>query len=415
MATGNHVSILSIVKRIKNIMIGIGYEDAENNVNIFIRLGLAAVIVIIQALLIALTWHLAKIFKWKVRRWGIKRFKPIKFKKIVILETKQIHRCISFLFLVAKWIITIFQLFITIPIIFSFFTATKDFAATIFGYILTPVKSFVLGFLNYIPNLFAIIVILIIARYALRALKFFTSQIERKRLVVPGFYPEWASPTSNILRVLIIAFTVVIVYPHLPHSDSDVFKGVSVLVGILFSLGSSSIISNIIAGLVMTYMRPFKKGDRIKINDITGFVVEKGPMVTRIRTHKNEYVSFPNQMILNTSVTNFNSSVERGAAGLIVYANITMGYDVPWETVHKILINAALKTAHTEKYPVPFVNQLKLDDFYCWYEINVYTKDVSMLPLIYTNLYQNIQDGFAESKISLYAPHFQVQRHIDAL
>jgi small-conductance mechanosensitive channel len=155
-------------------------------------------------------------------------------------------------------------------------------------------------------------------------------------------------------------------------------------------------------------MRPFQIGDRIKIDDITGFVVERGPMNTRIRTHKNEYVSFPNQMILSKSVTNYNSSTEDGRDGYIVHAIVTMGYDVAWRTVHDILINAALKTENTEKSPHPFVNQTKLDDFYCWYEINVYTKNISRLPSIYSELYKNIQDGFDAENISMYAPHHEV-------
>jgi small-conductance mechanosensitive channel len=240
----------------------------------------------------------------------------------------------------------------------------------------------------------------------MRTVKFFATQIERKKLIIPGFYHDWAAPTFNILRVLIYAFTIAFIYPYLPNSESDIFKGISVLVGVLFSLGSSSIISNLIAGIVMTYMRPFQVGDRIKINDITGFVVERGPMNTRIRTHKNEYVSFPNQMILNTCVVNYNSSIKSDFDGYIVHASITMGYDVPWRVVHDILINAALKTEFTEKSPPPFVNQTKLDDFYCWYEINVYTKNVNRLPGIYSDLYKHIQDGFAESNISMYAPHF---------
>jgi small-conductance mechanosensitive channel len=114
-------------------------------------------------------------------------------------------------------------------------------------------------------------------------------------------------------------------------------------------------------------------------------------------------------MILNTSVTNFNSSTRVSLDGYIVHAIVTMGYDVPWRTVHEILINAALKTANTEKMPEPFINQTKLDDFYCWYEINVYTKNVSLLPTIYSDLYKNIQDGFEAAKISMYAPHYQVR------
>jgi small-conductance mechanosensitive channel len=325
------------------------------------------------------------------------------------MEVEQMLKLLAQMVNIIKLIVFLFQLIITVPLIFHLFEPTRGLAEKLLGYMLTPVKQFAIGFLNYIPNLFAIAVILVIARYILRTLKFFTTRIERKKLVIPGFYPDWAAPTFNILRVLIFAFTIASVYPYLPNSDSDIFRGISVLMGVLFSLGSSSVISNLVAGIVMTYMRPFKVGDRIKINDITGFVVERGPMNTRVRTHKNEYVSFPNQMILNTSVTNFNSSASTSLDGYIVHADITMGYDVPWRTVHEILINAALATGNVEKTPEPFVNQTKLDDFYCWYEINVYTKNISMLPTIYSELYKNIQDGFAASNISMFAPHYHVR------
>lgn len=387
--------------------------DVENilnqeNLSFLRRLSAAFGIVLVQILLIWLTFKFADFVTKKVQSYGTEHFKPLKFKKIVVLQVAQMVRFSGRLINILKLIAGVLQLIITIPLIFHRFEATRHLSAQLFGYILNPLKQFAIGFVNYIPNLFAIIIILIISRYALRTLKFFMTQIERRRIVIPNFYPDWASPTFNILRVLLYAFTIAFIYPHLPNSESDVFKGISVLVGVLFSLGSSSVISNLIAGIVMTYMRPFTVGDRIKINDITGFVVERGPMNTRIRTHKNEFVSFPNQMILNTSVVNFNSSTTAGLDGFIVHANVTMGYDVPWRTVHDILTNAALKTEDTEKTPAPFVNQIKLDDFYCWYEINTYTKNVSKLPTIYSELYKNIQDGFAEAGISMYAPHYEV-------
>jgi small-conductance mechanosensitive channel len=349
-----------------------------------------------------------------VQVYGTQHFHAVKIKKVVLMDVSQILKLSAQLISILKLIVSLFQLIITIPIVFHLFESTRGIASKLFGYILGPLKQFVFGLINYIPNLFAIAVILLISRYILRTVKFFATQIERKKLVLPGFYPDWAQPTFNILRVLIYAFTIAFIYPYLPNSDSDIFKGISVLVGVLFSLGSSSVISNLIAGIVMTYMRPFKVGDRIKINDVIGFVVERGPMNTRIRTHKNEFVSFPNQMLLNTSVTNFNSSTVEGLDGYIAHAIVTMGYDVPWQTVHDILINAALKTEFTEKTPPPFVNQTKLDDFYCWYEINVYTKDVSRLPAVYSELYKNIQDGFTAANISMYAPHYQVRINADA-
>ncbi|MDR1148780.1 MAG: mechanosensitive ion channel family protein [Spirochaetaceae bacterium] len=381
----------------------------EQNFRFLIRVGIALGISILQILFIWLTWKFAGFAAKKLQTYGKAHFRPIKFKKIVLMDVGHMLGLSVKIVTVLKLVLSLIQLVITIPLVFHQFEATRNLSEKLFSYILTPLKQFVFGVINYIPNLFAIAIIIIIARYIMRTIKFFTNQIERKKLVIPGFYADWARPTFNILRMLIFAFTIAFIYPYLPNSDSDIFKGISVLVGVIFSLGSSSVISNLIAGIVMTYMRPFRVGDRIKINDITGFVVERGPMSTRVRTHKNEFVSFPNQMILNTSVTNYNSSIVDNFDGYIVNTKITMGYDIPWHIVHEILINAALKIEYTEKTPAPFVNQTKLDDFYCWYEINAYTKNVSMLPTIYSELHRNIQDGFAAANISMYAPHYQVR------
>jgi small-conductance mechanosensitive channel len=278
---------------------------------------------------------------------------------------------------------------------------------TIFNYILSPVKKIGYDAYKYIPNLFTIVITIIITFYVLRGLKFFASQIEKGKLVIPGFYSDWAAPTFKILQVLLWAFTVAIIYPYLPGSDSRAFQGVSVFVGIIFSLGSSSAIGNLVAGLVITYMRPFKIGDRVQIKEITGFVVEKNLMVVRLKTHKNEYVTFPNIMILGSNIINYNTSSDEDEEGLIIYAEITFGYSTPWQTVHDILVNAALATEHVLKRPKPFVLQTQLDDFYVRYQINCYTKEVSMIPAIYTMLYENIQNGFKEAGIDMTTAHYR--------
>ncbi|MDR1363038.1 MAG: mechanosensitive ion channel family protein [Spirochaetaceae bacterium] len=399
----------TIQEELKDVSDAIAGAATEQNFHFLIRTGIGVGILLLQILLIWLTWKFAAIVTKKLQTYGKEHFRPIQFKKIVLMDVDQMLRLSEKIIAILKLIVLLLQLVISIPLIFHQFDATRNLAEKLFSYIATPLKRFVFGLINYIPNLFAIAIILIIASYIMRTIKFFVTQIERKKLVIPGFYPDWAKPTFNILRILIYAFTIAFIYPYLPNSDSDIFKGISVLIGVVFSLSSSSIISNLIAGIVMTYMRPFRIGDRIKINDVTGFVVERGPMSTRVRTHKNEFVSFPNQMILNTSVTNYNSSIADNFDGYIVNTTITMGYNIPWHVVHEILINAALKTKFTEKTPAPFVNQTKLDDFYCWYEINTYTKNVSMLPAIYSDLYKNIQDGFSAANISMYAPHYEVR------
>ena len=371
------------------------------------KIGIAIGVIAIQALFIRVIWLLFRKIKAKVQAGLGNRIKPLKIKNVQILAAKQIVDVILFFLKLLHYAITIFQLFITVPIIFSLFPATEKLAATIFEHIIDPLKSISLSALKYIPNIITIIIILVIMRYVLRGLKFFAKQIGNGRVVIPGFYTDWAWPTFNILRVLLYAFTIALVYPYLPGSQSRAFQGVSVFVGIIFSLGSSSAIANLVAGLVITYMRPFKIGDRIKIKDITGFVLEKSPFVVRLRNIKNENITFPNLTVLNSEIINYNTSGEE--EGLILHAKITMGYDVPWRDVYDILLAAAAKTPHLEEHPKPFVLQTSLEDFYATYEINVYTKAIEKVLLVYSLLYQNIQDEFKNAQISMYAPHFYVK------
>jgi small-conductance mechanosensitive channel len=373
------------------------------------RLGIALAIIAVQILLIWILWrHVFRFITKKVVEYCKDRLKPLTIKKLRLLSIKQITNLIAFGLKAVKYIFTAFQLLFTIPLVFSLFPGTRDFAFTLFGYILNPLRNIIVGAVTYIPNMITIVIICIVTRYALRGLKFFSLQIEKEKLVIPGFYADWANPTFNILRVLLYAFTVAIIYPYLPGSDSRIFQGVSVLVGVIFSLGSSSAIGNLVAGLVVTYMRPFKIGDRIKINDVTGFVVEKSLMVIRLKTHKNEYVTFPNLMILNSSVVNYHTSSDEDEEGLILYATVTFGYGTPWQTVHEILINAALTTSHVQKSPKPFVLQTAMDDYYANYQINCYTKAVDLVPRIYSELYQHIQDGFHAAGLDMTAPEFRV-------
>jgi small-conductance mechanosensitive channel len=372
------------------------------------RLGIALAIVAGQILLIRLIWLLFKRLDKKIEDSENEKIKPLYINKFRILTAKHVVQALQVFFKLLKYLITVILLFLTIPIIFSLFSATKTIASRLFGYILNPIKRILIGAIEYVPNLFTIIIIITITRYVIKALKYFAIQIGRGKLTISGFFPDWAAPTLRILQVLLWAFTIAVIYPYLPGSDSKAFQGVSVFIGIIFSLGSTSAIGNLVAGLVITYMRPFKLGDRVQIKEITGFVVEKNLMVVRLKTHKNEYVTFPNMIILGSNIINYNTSSDEDEEGLIIYTEITFGYATPWQTVHDILINAALNTEYVQKRPKPFVLQTKLDDFYASYQINCYTKEVSKVPGIYAALYANIQTGFQEAGLDLTTAHYRV-------
>jgi small-conductance mechanosensitive channel len=378
------------------------------------KFGIVLGVVAGQALLIRIIWVVFKKIAKRIEAGTGTRIKPLSIKKLNLLTAKQITNVILFLLKIVKYVITVFQLFITVPIVFSLFPATEKLASTIFGYILSPLKKILLNIVGYIPNLFTIIIILLIAKYVIRALKFFAAQIARGKLKIPGFFPDWAQPTFNILRVLLYAFTVAIIYPYLPGSESRIFQGVSVFVGIIFSLGSSSAIGNLVAGLVITYMRPFKLGDRIQILGNTGFVVEKSLMVLRIKTPKNEYITFPNLQVLSASIINYNTSSDEDKEGLILHVEITFNYATPWRLIQEILIEAALKTRRVLKTPKPFVLQTALDDFYACYQINCYTKEIDDMPSIYSELYANLQDGFAAHGLDMTAPQYRINLPLES-
>ena len=299
-------------------------------------------------------------------------------------------------------------IYITLPILFGIFPWTKDVADTLFGYILNPVKKIAGGLWRYLPNLITIIVIIIVFRYLLKGIHFLKNEIEKGNLHLPGFYPDWANPTYQIVRVLVVAFMIIVIFPYIPGSDSPVFRGVSVFLGFLFTFGSAGSLSNIMAGLILTYMRLFKLGDRVKIGEVTGDVIEKSLLVTRIRTIKNEIISIPNSTVMSSHTINYSSDAPE--KGLIIHTTVTIGYDVPWRDMHQALIDAAAKTDLVLKEPKPFVLQTSLDDFYVSYQINAYIREAGKQATIYSDLHQNIQDVCNERGIEIMSPHYTAAR-----
>lgn len=384
----------------------------ENNAteNWLKRIGLVLVLILF---VFAIVFAINKIFRW-IRLFLIKKqeryFSGIKIKESYIFAPeKELEFVLKFVMLIRLFVL-LFVFYISLPAIFSVFPETKIYASTLLKWIFSPAKSALMGFVHFLPNLFSILVIVVLFHYLLKAIKFFVDEIQKGQIKIEGFYSDWAKPTFNIIRVLIYAFMVVVIFPYLPGSNSPVFQGVSVFVGVLFSLGSSNAIANMIAGLVITYMRPFKVGDFIKIGEVSGTVIEKTTLVTRVRTPKQEDITIPNSTVLSSSSINYSANANDNGNGLLIHTTITIGYDTPWDLIHKALIESAMRTELVEKTPTPFVLQTSLDDFYVSYEINAYTKHPNQQPLIYSKLHQNIQDCFNEAGLEIMSPHYNSLR-----
>jgi len=386
------------------------YKKEHDPLTNLIRIGLLIAVLVVFFILIK---YINKGIMYANRKLITKYkhlLKGVKLKNYEFLSQEKELRIIRFLFKTLRWILIITLINIALPTILSIFPATEELADKLIGFILTPLKNVAFGFLNFIPSLFAIVIIITITRYIIKFLKFLSVEITNEKLKIPGFYPDWSQPTFNLLKVVLYAFSFVVIFPYLPGSDSPIFKGVSVFIGLLISLGSSSAIGNIIAGLVITYMRAFKIGDRVKISNTVGDVIEKTMLVTRVRTPKNEEVSIPNAAILSGSTINYSSSSDDSDMGLILNTTVTIGYDAPWPKVHEILIGAANKTELIDADPKPFVLQTSLDDFYVSYQLNAYTKKPKSSPKIYSELHANIQDGFNTSGIEILSPHYRAGR-----
>ncbi len=371
--------------------------------------------VLLVILVISLTWlalrlvskgreRLQSLLNEKESDW----FHDLSYQEYTFLSVAQQLQAFGVIIKLFQWLIYALLFYIALPIIFSIFPFSRNWANALFQLIWSPFKGMLHSIWDYLPNLFSIIVIYFVMRYVNRFIKYIFSEIEEDKLKINGFHADWAMPTYSIVRFLLYAFMFILIFPYLPGSDSQIFKGVSVFIGILFSLGSSSAIANMVAGLVITYMRPFKIGDRIKIGEVAGDVLEKTLLVTRLRTIKNEIITIPNSAVLSGNTTNYTSASKE--LGLIIHSSVTIGYDVPWPKVHEALIEASARTKDLIQSPEPFVLQTSLEDFYVAYQINAYTREAHKQALIYSELHQHIQDIFNERGIEILSPHYRAAR-----
>jgi small-conductance mechanosensitive channel len=288
--------------------------------------------------------------------------------------------------------------------VLSFFPWTRGFSHDVARYVLTAVEHVALRLIRYVPNLVYIALIVLVARWILRLLKLAADELKKGTLAISGFHNEWAEPTYKIVRLLVVALAAVAAFPYLPGSKSPAFQGISIFLGVLLSLGSSSAIGNIIAGVAMTYMRPFALGDRVKIDDTVGDVMELGLLVVRIRTVKNEEITIANSMVLGNHIVNYSAGARQ--TGLILHTSVTIGYDAPWRQVHELLIAAARATEGLEQEPAPFVLQTALDDFYVSYEINAVSRSAHQMQAIYSRLHAQIQDTFNAAGVEIMSSHY---------
>ena len=285
------------------------------------------------------------------------------------------------------------------------FPQTRGFAERLVDLVVQPVKEMSAAVLQYIPKLVFLLVLVFVVRYLLKLTNLFARAVSAGRVPLRGFDPDWAQPTYNIVRVLIILLAIVVAYPYLPGSGSAAFQGLSIFAGLMLSLGASSAMASLIAGYTVTYRRAFRVGDRITVGEFTGDVTEVRLLVTHLRTAKNEEIVVPNSVVLQSHIVNYSKLAKN--PGLILHTTVGIGYETPWRQVEAMLLLAAERTDGVLQDPRPFVLEKSLGDFAVTYELNVYVDGAQHIPQRYAALHRNILDVFNEHGVQIMTPAYE--------
>ena len=365
----------------------------------------ALIALVIQALALVLILWLFRLLSRVFQNRITTRIDNLETQSFSLIRANQIWKIYNSVIRLVRIIIIVVFVAFSVDYLLGLFPWTKNVSNYFLKLLGDPFVSMGKGLLHFLPDLAFLVVLYFIVRYLLKLSRLLFKGIQEGGISIKKFDPDWAMPTYRILRILVIVFAVIIAYPYIPGSDSSAFKGISVFIGVLFSLGSSSFISNLIAGYSMTYRGAFKTGDRIQVGDQVGFVEEQEVLVTRLRTIKNEEVIIPNSSMLSSNIINY--SKKAAEQGLIIHTTVGIGYETPWRMVEAMLKEAADRTEGLLKEPPPFVLQLSLGDFAVNYEINAYTNDASHLKRLYTLLHQNILDVFNENNVQIMTPAYE--------
>jgi small-conductance mechanosensitive channel len=311
---------------------------------------------------------------------------------------------------VLKWALGVLLLVMYVPSVLGVFEPTAPLARRLAAVTKDPVLAAGGALLNYLPRLFVVLLVLLVMRYVARLVALGFRAIGDGQVQVRNFPAEWAQPTSMLVRAFLVAMTFALIFPYLPGARSDGVRGVTIFLGLLLSWGSSSAVTNVIAGAVLTYTRAFRVGDRVAIAGTVGDVVERSLLVTRLRTTKNVDVTIPNGIVLSSSMENFTTSARQH--GLVLHTSMTIGYEVDWREVHRVLTGAALATPHILATPAPYVLQAALNDVTVSYELNAHTDAPTRMHLTLSALNSAVMDACREAGIELLTPDVTVLRRV---
>ncbi len=400
--------LAGIVEPLHEVTALVEFFDRLDATEPLIRLIIAAVVIAVSLLTLITVRIMVTRKIARMEETPDKHFRPMRWQAQDLISSEDMKKLWMTLW---RWLGWGFSAILSITALTGLLMTSKwttTLAARMILMLYNVVEYIWLGFVGYLPNLLTIVFIVLFAKFVIRTIGLVFDGIKSHRIHLKNFYPEWAETSFGIIKLMVFVLTAVIIFPYLPGSSSPAFQGISIFVGVLVSLGSTTAVANVIAGTVLTYTRAFQVGDQVEVAETRGRVIERSTFVTRIQTLKNVIVSVPNSMVLNNNIINYSKNM--GQTGLLVHSTITIGYDVPWQKVNQLLIAAAGKTEGIGKHPEPFVLQTSLDNNYVSYEINGWTREPEELPRIYSALHANILDEFHGQDVEITSPAFRAVR-----
>jgi small-conductance mechanosensitive channel len=391
------------VYRIRGAIEAYRHDRSRRTLLIGVGASLAATAALLGA--VALLIRLWRRLDVVVEQRYTRRLRSIEIQSVQVIQAERIREIVRTALRFIRAGVLLVLAYLYLSFVLTRFPWTRPAAAQLLGYVVAPLATMGGALLANLPNLAILLILIGVTHYVLKAVALVFTGIERGAITFAGFDREWAAPTYRMVRIAIIGFAVVVAYPYIPGSESAAFKGMSLFFGLIFSLGASSVVANMMAGYSLIYRRTFRVGDRVKIQDVVGDVTMMGLQVTHVRTIKNEDVVVPNSAILTSQVVNYSSFA--AGDGLILHTTVGIGYEVPWRQVEAMLLLAASRTPGLRTAPPPFVLQTSLGDFAVNYELNAYCDDAHAMAALYTELHRSVQDVFNEYGVQIMTPAYR--------
>jgi small-conductance mechanosensitive channel len=400
-------SVEQVAERVvKNLTLALDEAREARSIPILLRsAGFAALGTVA---FLAFLWGLIRGFRWVRNRLEAlerKHLGKIRLEGLTLVETEQIILLTNFLARIVFWALGLVAGYVWLSYSLQRFPYTRAWGEGLRSFLAQTAKMMIFSAVDALPGIFIVAVIFFLTRFVTRVIKASFSPVEKGHLKTRLLDPDTAIPTRKILVTCIWLFALVMMYPYIPGSSSDAFKGIGIFVGLIASLGSTALVGQAASGLVLTYSRAFRAGDYVRIGDTEGTVLSLGMLSTKIRTPKGEEVTIPNAGLIGATIKNFSRLA--GAEGVILHTTVTIGYSTPWRQVHEMLLMGADRTAGLKKEPKPFVLQTSLSDFYVEYQLNAHLERPETRNRTLAALHANIQDAFNEHGVQIMSPHYE--------